>query len=168
MDTLQHENRCDTFPYTYHERVLALVEAAEKIGAAGLVASIHLAHQMGTRERQGAVRHSDERSRACRCRKLKHGQDRLCWLMQQSAAKRSCIQCLQISRIEYIPLVIRTPLALEIDRRELTTRVRPFVETVTVWLQQRPVNPGSRGSGRERGFFAQARLKPISPRRHPV
>jgi uncharacterized protein len=61
MDTLQHENRCDTFPYTYHERVLAFVEAAEKIGAAGLVASIHLAHQMDTRERQGAVRHSDER-----------------------------------------------------------------------------------------------------------
>jgi hypothetical protein len=26
------------------------------------------------------------------------------------------------------------------------------------------LDPGSRGSGRERGFFAQARLKPISPR----
>jgi hypothetical protein len=30
-----------------------------------------------------------------------------------------------------------------------------------------PSSPGSRGSGREKGFFAQARRKPISPRGYP-
>jgi radical SAM protein with 4Fe4S-binding SPASM domain len=57
MDTLPYEHRWDTVRYAYHERVLALVETAEKIGAAGRVASTHLAHQMDTRSRQGAVRH---------------------------------------------------------------------------------------------------------------
>jgi hypothetical protein len=43
--------------------------------------------------------------------------------MQKRAEKRSCIRRLKARETEYIPLVTLTPMALEIDGRELTNRV---------------------------------------------
>jgi hypothetical protein len=40
------------------------------------------------------------------------------------AERRSCIRRLEAKETEAIPLVKRTPLALDIDCRDLTTRVR--------------------------------------------
>jgi hypothetical protein len=53
----------------------------------------------------------------------KHGQDRLCWFIQKSLDKRSCLLHLKARETEYIPLVKLTPLVLEIDHRDLPNRV---------------------------------------------
>jgi hypothetical protein len=49
--------------------------------------------------------------------------DRLCWLIQKCAGKRSCTRRSKAKETADIPLVIRTPMALQIDRGELTNRV---------------------------------------------
>jgi hypothetical protein len=55
---------------------------------------------------------------------ITHGHGRLCWLSQNRAEKQSCIEHLEVREIDYMPLVTRTPLALAIDRRDFTNRVR--------------------------------------------
>jgi uncharacterized protein len=49
MDIIQHENRCDTFRFNHHERVLAFVDAAAARGDEGLVHTAELAHAMDRR-----------------------------------------------------------------------------------------------------------------------
>jgi len=51
------------------------------------------------------------------------GQDRLCWFIQKRAEQESCIRRLQARETTCIPLVKRTPIALEIDCRAFTNRV---------------------------------------------
>jgi hypothetical protein len=51
----------------------------------------------------------------------------LCWLSQNRVDKRSCIERLKAHKITCIPLVTLIPIALEIDCRDLTNRVKiPF------------------------------------------
>ena len=52
----------------------------------------------------------------------KHGHDRICWLSRKSLEKRPCTRCLK-AETGYIPLVKLTPMALEIDHRDLPNRV---------------------------------------------
>jgi hypothetical protein len=54
---------------------------------------------------------------------LKHGHDRLCWVSQKCAEKRSCTWCLKGRETGAMPLEKLTSMALEIDRRALTNRV---------------------------------------------
>ena len=49
--------------------------------------------------------------------------NRLCWVSQKRAEKRPCIERLKGEEIAYIPLVILTRKALEINHRDLTNRV---------------------------------------------
>ena len=50
-------------------------------------------------------------------------QNRLCWLIQKSLDKRSCLLHLKARETEYIPLVKLIPMVLGIDHRDLTNRV---------------------------------------------
>jgi hypothetical protein len=43
--------------------------------------------------------------------------------VKKGMGKRSSIRCLKARETESMPLVTRTPMALEVDRRELTNRV---------------------------------------------
>jgi hypothetical protein len=56
----------------------------------------------------------------------KHGQDRLCWLMQKRAVKRSCIERLKAKEIAYILLMTLLLLALDIAPCDLPNRVKTF------------------------------------------
>jgi hypothetical protein len=57
----------------------------------------------------------------------KHGHDRLCWLIQKRSEKRACIRHSKARETEAMPLVTRTPMALEMDGCALTNRVTtPF------------------------------------------
>ncbi len=49
MDVIQHENRCDTFRYNHHDRVLAFVEAAAAAGMEGVVQTRELARAVDRR-----------------------------------------------------------------------------------------------------------------------
>jgi hypothetical protein len=50
--------------------------------------------------------------------------NRLCWSIQKRAEEQSCIQCLMARESKYTPLLKLTSRALEIDRHELTNRVK--------------------------------------------
>ena len=76
----------------------------------------------GPRHHAAMVDHELESHRLCRGRK--HGHDRLCWLMQKRAAKRAYRGRLEARAAETMPLVPRTPLALEITCCALTKRVK--------------------------------------------
>jgi hypothetical protein len=54
----------------------------------------------------------------------KPGHDRLCWLIQKCVEKQSHIRCFEVRETKYIRLEKLTPMALEIDRRALTNRVK--------------------------------------------
>jgi hypothetical protein len=54
----------------------------------------------------------------------KPGQDRLCWLIQKRSEKRACIRHSKARETEAMPLVTRTPMALEMDGCALTNRVK--------------------------------------------
>ncbi|MEY2567762.1 MAG: uncharacterized protein QOE35_2291 [Actinomycetota bacterium] len=49
MDIIQHENRCDSFRFNHHERVLAFVDAAADREDEGVVPTAQLAHAMDRR-----------------------------------------------------------------------------------------------------------------------
>jgi hypothetical protein len=53
----------------------------------------------------------------------KHGHDRLCWLSQKRAEKRSYIQHLKAREIEHSSVTL-TLMTLEIDHRDLPNRVK--------------------------------------------
>jgi hypothetical protein len=53
---------------------------------------------------------------------FKPGHHRRCWLSQKLLEKRSCIRRLKAREILAMPLVIRTPMALETDCRDFTNR----------------------------------------------
>jgi hypothetical protein len=57
-------------------------------------------------------------------------QNRLCWLSQKRPEKRSHIQRSKAKETESIPLVKCPRMALEIDRRDLTNRVRTSFTSV--------------------------------------
>ena len=57
-------------------------------------------------------------------------QNRLCWLIQKRAEEQSCLQCLMARESEYTPLLKLTSRALEIDRHELTNRVKTSFTSV--------------------------------------
>jgi hypothetical protein len=59
----------------------------------------------------------------CGCHLLKHGHDRLCWLIQKRVEKRFYIRRVEVRGTKYIPLEKLTSIALEIGRRDLTNSV---------------------------------------------
>jgi hypothetical protein len=88
----------------------------------------HLSHESRSMHRFQSKFISEVRQRCSPetdCSEGKHGHDGLCWLNQKCADKRPRLERLADRDTAYIPLVTRTPLALEVDRRDLTNRVGP-------------------------------------------
>jgi hypothetical protein len=56
-----------------------------------------------------------------------------------------------------------------VDRGQEPLRGQGLVAAahLAIYTHYGPYDPGSRGSGRVRGFFAQAGLRPMSSRRYP-
>jgi hypothetical protein len=56
--------------------------------------------------------------------------NRLCWLIQKQAEKQSRRRRLKPRETEYIPLLKLTPMALDINRRELSHRAKIIFTSV--------------------------------------
>jgi hypothetical protein len=67
---------------------------------------------------------------ALRGQQVKPRQNRLCWLSQKRAQKRSYIRCSKAREIEYTPMVKLTLMAWEICYRDLTNRVTTLFTSV--------------------------------------